>query len=132
MISGNTELIAHLGLLTESFKVPMIYNPYFEERGIDMVVIPMGCEAGDYPDFFRLLFKLKTIRGALITMPHKVTTVGLLDEASTTVRVAGACNTVHLGEGGTLIGDMFDGEGFVRGIERKDRAVAYASAVVVG
>ena len=35
-ISGKTTLIAHLGYPTESFKAPMIYNPWFEARGIDV------------------------------------------------------------------------------------------------
>jgi shikimate dehydrogenase len=110
----------------------MVYNPYFESRGIDVVVVPMGCEVEPYPDFLRLIFKLRNIVGALVTMPHKVTTVGLLDEASTAVKVAGACNAVRPGPGGTLVGDMFDGEGFVRGVERKGRALAGAGALVVG
>ena len=33
MISGNTTLIAHIGYPTESFKAPMIYNPYLRRRG---------------------------------------------------------------------------------------------------
>ena len=37
MISGRTELIAHLGYPTESFTAPMIYNPCFAARGIDAV-----------------------------------------------------------------------------------------------
>ena len=38
MISGKTTLIAHIGYPTEAFKAPMIYNPYFEQAGIDAVV----------------------------------------------------------------------------------------------
>jgi shikimate dehydrogenase len=123
-ISGRTKLIAHLGYPTESFKAPMIYNPYFERYNIDAVVVPMGCKAEDYPTFLKLVFKLSNIHGALVTMPHKMTTVPLLDEVMTTAKVAGACNAVRLGPGGTLVGDMFDGEGFVRGILRKGRALA--------
>ena len=132
LISGHTRLIAHLGVPTESFKAPMIYNPYFEEKGIDVVVVPMGCEAVDYPDFLRLLFRLRNIAGALVTMPHKVSTMALLDDASTAVKICGACNAVRRDEEGRLIGDMFDGEGFVRGIQRKGRTVDGASAVVFG
>ena len=33
-IDGHTEIIAHLGYPTHSFKAPMIYNPYFEAEGI--------------------------------------------------------------------------------------------------
>jgi hypothetical protein len=66
-------------------------------------------------------------------MPHKVTTVALLDEALLiTAKVAGACNAIRLGPGGTLVGDMFDGEGVVRGILHKGRALAGARALVVG
>jgi shikimate dehydrogenase len=132
MISGKTKLIAHLGFPTESFKAPMIYNPYFEEYGIDSVVVPMGVKPEDFSDFLRSLFRLSNVQGALITMPHKVPTVGLLDEASTTVKVAGSCNAVRLGPSGTLVGDMFDGEGFVRGVLRKGRRLEGARVLVVG
>ena len=42
MITGRTRVIAHLGYPTEAFKAPMIYNPWFEARGIEAVVVPMG------------------------------------------------------------------------------------------
>jgi len=132
MIRGTTRLLAHLGYPTESFKASMIYNPYFEKHGIDAIVVPMGCKADAYPDFLGLLFKLSNIHGALVTMPHKMTTVALLDEVSTTVKVAASCNAVRLGTDGKLIGDMFDGEGFVRGVMRKGRKLAGARALVVG
>jgi shikimate dehydrogenase len=132
MIRGTTRLIAHLGYPTESFKAPMIYNPYFEARGIDAVVVPMGCRAEDYPAFLKLLFRLSNSHGALVTMPHKVTTIALLDEVSTTARVAGACNAVRREADGRLTGDMFDGEGFVCGVLRKGRRLAGARALVVG
>ncbi len=132
MISGTTKLIAHLGYPTESFKAPMIYNPYFADRGIDAIVVPMGCKAQDYPAFLKLVFKLSNIHGALVTMPHKVTTIGLLDEVMTTASVAGSCNAVRLDAQGRLVGDMFDGEGFVRGVLRKGRVIAGARALVVG
>ena len=75
MISGKTTLIAHLGFPTFAFKAPLIYNPWFDKNGIDAVVVPMGVKAEEYPEFFRYLFKLTNIRGALVTMPHKVTTI---------------------------------------------------------
>jgi shikimate dehydrogenase len=132
MIRGSTRLIAHLGYPTETFKAPMIYNPYFEREGIDAVVVPMGSKPEDFPRFLPEVFRLSNILGALITMPHKVTTVGLLDEVSTAVKVAGACNAVRRDERGRLVGDLFDGEGFVRGVKRKGVSLAGASVLVVG
>ena len=132
MINGNTELIAHIGFPTHAFKAPMIYNPWFEKAGVNAVVVPMGCRAPDYPAFLRALFKLSNIRGALITMPHKVPTTTLVDELLPNAAIAGACNAVRLGPAGQLQGAMFDGEGFVRGVLRKGLVLQGASALVVG
>jgi len=132
MISGKTTLIAHLGYPTETFKAPMIYNPYFEKAGIDAVVMPMGVKAEDYAQVLKALFRLTNIRGALVTMPHKVTTVALLDEVTPTVQIAGSCNAILRRPDGSLLGDMFDGTGFVRGVERKGRKLKGAKALVVG
>jgi shikimate dehydrogenase len=132
MISGKTTLIAHLGYPTDAFKAPMIYNPWFEHAQIDAVVVPMGVRAEDYEAFLPPLFRLTNIRGALVTMPHKVATVGLLDEVTPTVLIAGSCNAIVRRADGSLLGDMFDGEGFVRGVRRRGRAIAGSRALVVG
>ena len=132
MINGNTEIIAHIGYPTHAFKSPMIYNPWLEKAGVNAIVVPMACKSVDYPDFLRAVFKLANVRGALITMPHKVVTMGLIDVISPTALIAGACNAVRLNEQGQLQGDMFDGEGFVRGLLRKGVTVKGAKALVVG
>lgn len=131
-IDGNTELIAHIGYPTHSFKSPSIYNPYFEKEGINALVVPMGCKAEHYPAFLKSVFQLTNIRGALITMPHKVTTLALLDDVTPTVKVAGACNAVKLDQNGRLVGDMFDGAGFVRGVQRKGFVLTDKRVLVVG
>jgi shikimate dehydrogenase len=132
MISGKTTLIAHLGYPTEGFKAPMIYNPWFEQNGIDAVVMPMGVKAEDYVSVLQSLFRLTNIRGALVTMPHKVTTTSLVDELTPTARIAGACNAILRRPDGTLLGDQFDGAGFTRGVERKGRSLKGARAFVLG
>ena len=132
MISGNTTLIAHLGYPTHTFKSPLIYNPWFDKNGIDAVVVPMGVKAEEYPEFLKYLFKLTNIRGALVTMPHKVTTTRLVDELTPTAQIAGAANAVRLRDDGMLLGDQFDGAGFVRGVERSGFPLAGKRALVVG
>ena len=132
MITGRTRIIAHLGYPTESFKAPMIYNPWFEAKGIAAAVVPLGVRAEDYAGLFRGLFRISNMHGALVTMPHKVATVGLVDEVTPTARIAGACNAVLRREDGSLLGDMFDGAGFVRGVARKGLRLKGARALVVG
>jgi shikimate dehydrogenase len=132
MISGKTTLIAHLGFPTEAFKAPMIYNPWFDKQGIDAVVVPMGVKPEDYAASLPQIFRFSNLRGALVTMPHKVTTMSLVDEVTPTARVAGACNAILKRPDGTLLGDQFDGAGFVRGVERKGRLFKGTRVLVSG
>src|SRR5215211_665875 len=132
MISGTTTLVAHLGYPTHNFRSSLICNPWFERNGVDAVVVPMGIKAEDYRDFFRSISTLTNIRGALITMPHKVTTMELVDEISRTAQIAGATNAVLRRDDGSLLADQFDGAGFVRGVLRKGFDPAGKRALVVG
>jgi shikimate dehydrogenase len=132
MISGKTALIAHIGYPTEAFKAPLIYNPWFEHAGIDAVVVPMGCKADDYPAFLKALSRVTNLHGALVTMPHKVTTVALADAATTTAKIAGSANALLKRPDGSLLADMFDGAGFTRGLARKGFRFAGAKCLVVG
>ncbi|MEI7782844.1 MAG: ThiF family adenylyltransferase [Betaproteobacteria bacterium] len=132
MINGHTVIIPHIGYPTHSFKAPLIYNPYFEQQGINALVVPMACQPDNFADLLRSLFRLGNIAGALITMPHKVSTVGLVDEVLPAAAIAGAANAVRLGPQGQLQADMFDGEGFVRGVLRKGLQLAGERALVVG
>ena len=132
MITGKTRVIAHLGYPTEAFKASMIYNPWFESKGIDAVVVPPGVKAEDYPEVLPAVFRITNLHGALVTMPHKVTTARLTDELTTTAKIAGAANALRRRADGSLLGDIFDGTGFVRGVERKRRMVAGARCLVVG
>lgn len=132
MITGKTLIVPHIGYPTGSFRAPMIYNPWFEQQGIDAVVVPFAVDADAYLPVLQALRGMRNVRGALITMPHKVSTVALLDAPSTTVKIAGSCNAVLRRDDGTLAGDMFDGTGFVRGLARNGVRVAGSRCLVVG
>jgi shikimate dehydrogenase len=131
-IDGNTQLIVHLGWPTHSFKSPLIYNPYFAAHGINVAVVPLACTTDQLGSLLPSLLRLRNVRGALITMPLKVAVVDLLDESSTAVKVAGACNAVRCDPQGRLLGEQFDGEGFVRGVRHQGFRTEGARVLVVG
>ncbi|MFK3704074.1 shikimate dehydrogenase family protein [Klebsiella sp. NPDC088457] len=132
VISGHTRLIAHLGYPTAGFKAPMIYNPWFDNRQVDVKVVPTGVKPEAFAAFVPTLFTMTNIIGALVTMPHKIATCGLVQHLSPTAAIAGACNAIRREADGSLSGDMFDGDGFVLGIRRKGFQTAGARALVVG
>lgn len=132
MLNGDTRLIAHIGYPTTTFKSPMIYNPWFVKRGINAAVVPLGVRAENFAAAFPEICRFTNFHGALITMPHKVSVIAFLDDVSTAVKVAGACNAVRRDADGRLIGDMFDGAGFVRGLSRHGRSLGGKRIQVIG
>ena len=43
---------------TFAFKASMIYNPWFEAKGIDAIVVPLGVRQEEFPGLFRPLLHL--------------------------------------------------------------------------
>jgi shikimate dehydrogenase len=132
MLNGDTRLIAHVGYPTTTFKSPMIYNPWFAKHGINAAVVPLGVRAENFASAFPEICRFTNFHGALVTMPHKVSVIAFLDEVSTAVKVAGSCNAVRRDAEGRLIGDMFDGAGFVRGVSRHGRSLGGKKALIIG
>src|SRR5271165_5018388 len=131
MMNGDTKIIAHVGYPTTTFKSSMIYNPWFDRRGINAAVVPLGVTSEDFSRAFPEICRFTNFHGALITMPHKVSVMALLDDVSTAVKVAGACNAVRRAEDGRLVGEMFDGEGFVREVAHNGGSLVGKRLLVV-
>lgn len=132
MIRGTTRLLAHFGDPIAPVQSPLIYNPYFERNAIDVAVVPMEVRRDDYADALRAVFRMTNALGAIVTMPHKQTTVRLLDGCSARVRAAGSCNAIVRRPDGTLFGDLFDGLGFVAALRRNGFSPAGARCLVIG
>jgi len=132
MLDGDTRIIAHVGYPTTTFKSPLIYNPWFASRSVNAAVVPMGVRAPDFARAFPAICAFSNFAGALITMPHKAAVIDLLDDVSTTAKICGACNAVRREDDGRLVGEMFDGEGFVLGARRNGAEIEGRAALVVG
>ena len=132
MIRGTTQLVAHYGYPIAPVKSPMIYNPYFEREAIDAAVVPIEVPPEDFAATLKAMFRATNLVGAIVTMPHKRSTVGLLDDCSPRVRIAGACNAIVRRPDGTLFGDLFDGVGFVQALVRNGVQVTGARCLVIG
>ena len=112
-LNGRTRLYPLLGDPIIYARSPDWLSKHMAKRGMNMISLPMEVPDGKLKVVMDGLAATGNVDGLSLTMPHKITTVAVLDEPSTTVKVAGSCNAVRPGPGGRLAGDMFDGEGFV-------------------
>jgi shikimate dehydrogenase len=136
-ISGTTRIFPVIGWPVEQVKAPTLFNAYFKRHDIDARVIPFKVEPAKYIEAVRLLMAVENVGGIFVSIPHKPMSVDAVDIPSPRAMLAGACNAIYRGpDGTTIVGDLIDGEGFMRALERTIGDTPFpwatAKALVVG
>lgn len=94
---------------------PAMHNAAFAASRIDAVYLPLPAESAD--DFVAF-GKAIGIKGASITIPHKVTLFDRVDEVYAVARRIGAINTIRC-EGSRWVGGNTDAEGFLEPLRQR-------------
>ena len=108
---------------------PAMHNAAFRAAGIDAVYVPMSAEtADDFMTFARAI----GLKGASVTIPHKVALYERMDEVDASARQVGAINTIRAGERWTATNT--DVIGFLRPLRRRvpARELRHLRASVLG
>ena len=111
---------------------PRLMNALFAQQGRDAVFVAQQVRAGDLAAAITGLRATQNLRGAVVTMPHKVAVVSLLDALEPDAAAVGACNVLRRERDGRLVGANLDGEGFVAGLRRAGHEVRGARAFLAG
>ena len=114
-ITGTTRIAGVIADPIDHVRAPEVFNPEFARRGIDAVMVPFHIRPEALGDTLRALAAMPNCGGVCVTMPHKLAAAGLCDELGLAARITGAVNAIRF-EAGRLVGDNFDGLGFVEGL----------------
>ncbi|MFA7437075.1 shikimate dehydrogenase [Castellaniella sp.] len=117
MITGTTRLFAILADPVGHVQAPQMLNAWFEAHDVDGVFVPLHVHLDDLDAVVQGLRALHNLDGLVITMPHKTAMAALCDDIGPAARAIGSVNTVRRTPDGRLVGDMFDGHGFVAGLK---------------
>ncbi|WP_041743305.1 shikimate dehydrogenase family protein [Collimonas fungivorans] len=135
-ISGSTRIFPVIGWPVEQVKAPALFNAYFKRHGIDARVIPLKIAPSGYLSAVRMLMAAENVGGILVSIPHKPLSVDAVDRPTPRAVLAGACNAIYKSADGQLVGDLIDGEGFIRAFDRTCGDTRFdwqrAKALVVG
>lgn len=115
-ISGTTRIFPVIGWPVEQVKAPALFNAYFKRHHIDARVVPLKVSPDNYVATVKALMAIENIGGLFVSIPFKPLTLDAVDEATQRATIAGACNAVYRKEDGTIVGDLIDGEGFIRAL----------------
>lgn len=131
-ISGTTRVFYILGDPVAQVRAPQVYNHLFEQNGIDAVLVPLKLPAAALPGFLQHGLQADNVGGFWATIPHKSQLFELLQPSDPVAAIAGAVNAVRRQPDGRLEAALFDGTGFVKGLDHFGIAVPGRRVLVVG
>jgi shikimate dehydrogenase len=92
---------------------PRYYTPYFRAKGLDWHMVPLDVASENLSETVRTLAKSASVAGFNLTMPHKMAAFALCDELGPAAEFEGIVNTIRIESDGRLVGESFDGGGFL-------------------
>lgn len=116
MITGRTKTCFVVADPVHHLRTPASLNRIWEVAGNDVVTVAAHVRASDLGSFLTGIRVNASVLGTVVTVPHKENAAGLCDELGPNARLVGAVNVVRRTEDGRLIGETFDGLGFVAGL----------------
>jgi shikimate dehydrogenase len=128
-IDAHTQLCAVIGNPVEHSLSPAIHNAAFEALGLNYVYVAFRVE--DIAGAVTGLRALENFRGLSVTIPHKVSIMGHLDEIDEVTLKVGSVNTV-VKQDGILRGTSSDGPGALKALNDYGVDVAGRQVLVLG
>lgn len=132
VITGTTRVFYILGDPVAQVRAPEVYNHLFQQHGVDAVLVPLKLPAAALPGFLAHGMKAENVGGFWATIPHKEALAALLEPSDPVARIAGAVNAVRRLPDGRLEAALFDGIGFVKGLDHLGIAVPGRRTLIVG
>jgi shikimate dehydrogenase len=111
--TGASKVVFILAHPVDRVGAPRHYTPYFQEQGLDWHMVPLDVGPEHLTETIRALARSKSLAGINLTMPHKPAAFALCDAVGPAARFEGVVNTIRVESDGRLIGESFDGGGFL-------------------
>lgn len=115
-VSGTTRTVFVVADPVFQVRTPQAQNALWAARGADLITVPARVAADDLERFLDGMRANGSVAGAVVSVPHKQAAAPLCDELGPGATLVGAVNTIRRSDDGRLIGETFDGAGFVAGL----------------
>ena len=130
--SGATRVHLIVGDPIAQVKSPFGVTQAFEQHGRDAICVPAHVAPADLTDWWAGTKRARNIDGLIVTVPHKFACTAFCDTLSERAAFLGTVNTVRRDAQGRWHGDMFDGLGYVRAMEKNGCVLKNKRALLVG
>ena len=114
MLTSKTKILCIIGNPIEHSMSVTMHNAAIQKLGLDYLYVAFKVLQDDLLNAINGIKSLN-IKGASVTIPHKISVMKYLDKIEPMAKKIGAINTIK-NENGILIGRNTDGEGFLNSI----------------
>jgi shikimate dehydrogenase len=132
MLTGQTLLIPLLADPIKHVKAPAIFQPKFEEHGLDWFLFPLNVKADDFEAGFAQLKRIGNIGGCVISVPFKARAARMCDRLGRLAQKCGVVNTVRFCPDGSVEGEILDGIGLIQCASAAEIELKGASILMLG
>ena len=112
---GSTKIYGCLADPIDHVKAPTIFTSIFQEKNIDAIMIPIHVEEDNLESLIDSIKTIKNFEGMTVTIPHKTSIANLCDYLEQDAEFTQSVNWIKFDKDRKLIGNNFDGQGFVAG-----------------
>lgn len=131
-IDGSTSVIPHLAYPSGHVRTPTYLNKLFTKNQRNAVLVPWQVRPEDLTWVVGSLRKSESVAGMVVTVPHKINAAAECDELVGNAKFLNVINVIKRTGDGRLIGEMFDGPGFVAGLKSNGHSVENRRVLVLG
>ena len=128
--SFQARLVGVLGKPVDENPVGVVFEAAFRACDMNWRYLNIEVDPEDLEDAVKGV-RAFGMKGAHITMPHKVEAVRYLDEIADDAAIMGAVNTIRTDKTRRLIGENTDGKGFLKGLTQDGKTDPKDKSVVI-
>ena len=122
-IDGKTKVFGVIADPIEHVKATEIYNNLWLCKDKNYVMVPIHVLPSNLDKVLNGLKSTSNFHGLCVTIPHKIELAKQCNVLMPNAQKIGAVNVAYFNKKRELIGENFDGEGFVSGLEAKGFSV---------
>ena len=117
---GSTKIFGCIADPIDHVKAPTIFTSIFKEKKVNAVLIPIHVNKDNLKTVINSLKVIKNFEGMTVTIPHKLLAASLCDYLEPDAEFTKSVNWIKFDKDRKLIGNNFDGEGFVAGFKSQN------------
>jgi len=131
-LSGATRIHFIVGDPIAQVKSPFGMTEAFESKGLNAICIPAHVSSSNLKQWFEGISLAQNVDSIIVTVPHKFDCFSLCQTFSDRAKFLNAVNTIRRNQDGTWHGDMLDGLGYIKAIQKKGYDLRDKKALLVG